>query len=183
MQVKQEAEQMKKHKRRGQSLVETALVLPILIIILTGMFEIGRAFLFLIATENAAAEGAFYGGTNPACLADDHADTICMYTVEGDSVATEMVYARVREEGQPLINLSESDIVVEIEDESTGTVICTFPSCTYSDIVKDRVLRVQVTATFEPITPLGTLLWGDTAEVTASARHKILSPPPDGYND
>jgi hypothetical protein len=176
---------MKKHKRRGQSLVETALVLPILIAILTGIFEVGRAFLFLIATENAASEGALYGATNPECLASTHLDTNCMYMLDG--VNTQAVYARVREEGQPTIDLSDSDIVIKIVDESTDYVYCERTSgnlCPSSasdnTIEKDRVLRVEVTTTFTPITPLGTLLWGDTAEVSAAATHKILSPPPPG---
>jgi Flp pilus assembly protein TadG len=44
--------------QRGQSLVETALVLPILLIILLGIFDFGRAVFAYNAISNAAREAA-----------------------------------------------------------------------------------------------------------------------------
>ena len=52
------------HKRRGQSLVEFALVLPLLVLIVFGVLDLGRAFYALITITNAAREGARYGITN-----------------------------------------------------------------------------------------------------------------------
>jgi Flp pilus assembly protein TadG len=43
---------------RGQSLVETALVLPLLILISVGIFEFGRAYQTWQVVTNAAREGA-----------------------------------------------------------------------------------------------------------------------------
>jgi Flp pilus assembly protein TadG len=45
---------------RGQSLVELALVLPLLILLLTGMVDLGRAFYGFISITNGAREGARY---------------------------------------------------------------------------------------------------------------------------
>jgi hypothetical protein len=45
----------------GQGIVEFALLLPILILILVGVFDLGRAFHALITITNAAREGARYG--------------------------------------------------------------------------------------------------------------------------
>jgi len=57
---------METRKRaRGQSLVEFALVLPLLILILLGVFDLGRAFNAYIVITNAAREGAYYGSLNP----------------------------------------------------------------------------------------------------------------------
>ncbi len=50
--------------RDGQSLVEFALVLPLLILIVAGMFDLGRAFFSLITITNAAREGARTGTLN-----------------------------------------------------------------------------------------------------------------------
>jgi len=44
--------------QRGQSLVETALVLPILLIILMGIFDFGRAIFAYNAVSNSAREAA-----------------------------------------------------------------------------------------------------------------------------
>jgi len=45
---------------QGQSIVEFALVLPLLLIIIVGVFDLGRAFFALITINNAAREGARY---------------------------------------------------------------------------------------------------------------------------
>ena len=47
-----------KHQFRGQGLVEFALVLPVLILVIFGVLELGRAFFAYIAITNAAREGA-----------------------------------------------------------------------------------------------------------------------------
>ena len=56
------------HRRaqvRGQSLVEFALVLPLLILILLGILDLGRAFSAYIVITNAARDGAYYGTMHP----------------------------------------------------------------------------------------------------------------------
>lgn len=45
---------------KGQSLVEFALILPILVLVIVGVFDLGRAFFALITINNAAREGARY---------------------------------------------------------------------------------------------------------------------------
>ena len=43
---------------KGQSLIEFALLLPILVLIIFGVLELGRAFFAFIAITNAARRGA-----------------------------------------------------------------------------------------------------------------------------
>src|SRR5206468_1523897 len=47
-------------KQRGAALVETALVLPIVLLFLFGIFEYGRYFMTMQLFNNAAREGARY---------------------------------------------------------------------------------------------------------------------------
>ena len=51
--------------RRGQALVEFALLLPLMILILIGATDLGRAFQAYIAVINASREGARQGAINP----------------------------------------------------------------------------------------------------------------------
>lgn len=44
--------------KKGQSLVETALVLPVLLLILTGIFDFGLLFNSYLMVSNASREGA-----------------------------------------------------------------------------------------------------------------------------
>jgi len=52
-------------RRRGQSAVELALVLPLLLLLLLGAVDLGRAFGVWMALSNAAREGARYGCQDP----------------------------------------------------------------------------------------------------------------------
>jgi Flp pilus assembly protein TadG len=51
--------------RRGQSLVELALILPLLPLLLFGAADVGRAFFYQARLTNAVKEGAFYGAYSP----------------------------------------------------------------------------------------------------------------------
>lgn len=53
---------------RGQSMVEFALMLVILLTILMGVLDLGRAYFAYIALQDAVAEGAAYAAVNPTCL-------------------------------------------------------------------------------------------------------------------
>ncbi len=52
-------------KRRGQSLVEMALFLMIILFILGGAVDFGIGYLSYVAIRDAAQEGAIYGAINP----------------------------------------------------------------------------------------------------------------------
>lgn len=52
-------------KAEGDSLVEFALILPVLMLILMGIFDLGRAFYAYNVIANAAREGARYGIAHP----------------------------------------------------------------------------------------------------------------------
>jgi TadE-like protein len=51
----------KSSRSRGQELVEFAIVLPLLLLIVFGVLDLGRLFHALITITNAAREGARYG--------------------------------------------------------------------------------------------------------------------------
>jgi hypothetical protein len=53
-------------RERGSSLVETALVMPVLLMLLAGVADVGRAFSDYIVLTGAAREGARYGAFFPS---------------------------------------------------------------------------------------------------------------------
>lgn len=55
---------------KGQSLVEFALALPILILILSGLIDLGRAYFAYIFLEEATAEAALFLSINANCEND-----------------------------------------------------------------------------------------------------------------
>lgn len=59
-----------KSSRKGQSLVEMALATALLLLLLGGVVDLGRAFFTYMALRDAAQEGAVYGAINPAATID-----------------------------------------------------------------------------------------------------------------
>jgi Flp pilus assembly protein TadG len=54
-----------KVKEKGQSMVELALTITILMALLAGTIDLGRAFFTWLALRDAAQEGASYGSIKP----------------------------------------------------------------------------------------------------------------------
>jgi Flp pilus assembly protein TadG len=53
------------HSERGQSLVEMGFATVVLLILLGGIVDLGRAFFSYMALRDAVQEGATYGSINP----------------------------------------------------------------------------------------------------------------------
>jgi len=53
--------------KRGQSLVEIALSLPLLLLVLSGLLDLGRVYFVYVALEDGAGEGALYLSVFPEC--------------------------------------------------------------------------------------------------------------------
>jgi Flp pilus assembly protein TadG len=54
-----------RRRRAGQSLVELALLLPLLTLILLGTTDLGRAFFYHVRLTNAVREGVLFGAQYP----------------------------------------------------------------------------------------------------------------------
>jgi len=88
-----------KIKRRsnqtGQSLVEFALILPLLMLVLMMIFDAGRAIYYYSVVHNAAREGARYGVIlgNPESGIEGATERLmiglgCDYTIDSERVGT-----------------------------------------------------------------------------------------------
>ncbi|HEY6959096.1 MAG TPA: TadE/TadG family type IV pilus assembly protein [Candidatus Limnocylindria bacterium] len=64
----------------GQSLVEFALALPLLLVILLGVADLGRAFYYSSAIANAARVGAAYAAADASATASSIATRVCNET-------------------------------------------------------------------------------------------------------
>lgn len=75
-------------KTNGQSLAEFALVLPLVLLLVLGFLDLGRAIYYYSAISNAAREGARYASVHPLDLQSntDDQDTV-KAIVQGYSVS------------------------------------------------------------------------------------------------
>ncbi len=129
---------MKRSWASGQSLVELALILPLLLLILLGTVEFGLMYYDYIAIENGAREGARYGVVldNP-CSQDDQ----------------NVIAFRVREVIPGYLNNPAITVSCN-QDENLLTVVVTYDFHPFDPIlagVLGRVIRLkaQVTLTLE----------------------------------
>lgn len=83
-------------------MVEFALILPLLIIIIVGVFDLGRAFFAYITITNAAREGARYG------------------TLHTDELVGQVQSAAVTEATSSGINITSGNVVVTCPDTATA---------------------------------------------------------------
>jgi Flp pilus assembly protein TadG len=54
----------------GQSLVEVAMLMPLLVLIVAGTLDLGRAYMTMVALNDAAAEGATYASMHPSATSE-----------------------------------------------------------------------------------------------------------------
>ena len=58
------------HGKRGQSLVEFALIAPVLIILMLGTIDYGRVYFAYVSVTNGARNGAQFASANASAAAD-----------------------------------------------------------------------------------------------------------------
>ncbi len=140
---------------RGQSDVELALLLPVLVLILLGTIDFGRLFWMYESVLNAAHEGALYGAHNPC----DTAGIQSQVTSQDTS-----------------LGISTGSISVAWYDPS-GTTIATCDSTvpTVSSNQRDTI-EVKITNyPFKPITPVISNIIGSTFNINVKVRAGVLA--------
>lgn len=70
---------LRRRSRRGQALVELALLLPLLLILVLGAIDFGRVFLGWVALQNAARVGANFAATHPDAWAQSNTAQMSAY--------------------------------------------------------------------------------------------------------
>jgi hypothetical protein len=130
---------------KGQGLVELALVIPVLVVIVVGLLDLGRAYFSVIIINNAAREGARYLSSHRSDLGDGFSGTID---------------AAMQEAQGTIVTLTPGDIDADCtdnDDPSDGKCDTDYP---YSYPV-----FVTVQTTFNPIFWPGTFTFTRTASM------------------
>ncbi|MBN2045267.1 MAG: pilus assembly protein [Anaerolineales bacterium] len=104
---------MPRGRRSGQALVEFALALPLVLLLIFGVLEFGRAFQIKIVLENAAREGVHYLIYDRDDPGDGFPNTIAAVMAESQNSGVEIV---------------STDVTVQCLD-AVGDPITTSPLC------------------------------------------------------
>src|SRR5512143_273507 len=109
---------------RGQSLVELAISLTVMLLLLSGAVTFGMALFSYVSLRDAAQEGALYGSFNPCILESDG-------TCHRDSAINRAaILARIRASSTSPINFANTALV---PDGYITTTLTTTEPCEGSD--------------------------------------------------
>ena len=168
-------------KERAQSMVEFALIFPVLLLITYGIIEIGRMLFIYIALTNAAREGARHG----AAAGDIDELNRTPHYADCDGILDAVHTCAF------LTELQDSDINIDYDHgPDTGVFAAECPPYDGdgNDLVRlrDRIV-VTVNGRYDPIVPVGFLGFSGFDIVTHNARTILLNieivgtPPPSVY--
>lgn len=153
---------------RGQSLLEFALVVPLLLLIFSGAADFGRAFYNYVALENAVKEGALYGARFPLC---GNPSALCL---DPNTVSWHVQHETRNKTGPTTYTSLVTPTINECQDPAGVT------RATRDCIAGDTyVVRAQVS--FRPATPLIGNIIGNltfTSESRATVFNQAFDPTP-----
>jgi Flp pilus assembly protein TadG len=160
-------------RRAGQSLVEMAMVLPLLTFLTFGLVDFGRAYFFQVSVTNAAREGArtailnIYTGPQNATCSNSNNYATC--PVEADPAIVSAVNAELAYSGIT----PKSITICPPHDSTSSTAGCPNSSNRvdqWLDGTNNYYVTVNVKYDFHLYTPLMQQLVGSTITMSVSVQ-------------
>lgn len=144
---------------RGQALVETAILLPILLILLLGAIDFGRAFFGWVNLHQAARIGANFASTHPGTPTDpdDQADLVAL--VEADIAGLNC---------DPDADASDDFTFTDLTLAYTTSGGATAPTPELGDYA-----TLTIECEFTLVTPLATALFGGPIDMEATSTFPV----------
>jgi Flp pilus assembly protein TadG len=146
-------------RERGQSLVELAITLPILILLLLGTLDFGMAIFSYSMLRDAAQEGAFYGSFNPVNVEEIENRARNISPRADDAVFSSPVHLRDKD----LIKVNVRTLGGACQGAKNGVA---------------NSIQVSVSYRYPILMPfVGRLIGSRTIPLTGTASNVILQPP------
>jgi len=153
-------------REKGQSLVELAVSLPVILLILLGTFDFGMALFSYSILRDAAQEGALYGSFNPGnkTQIENRARNILPEERDNNEGGGIDVFT------SPVNLNNKEDVGVEIKIHGKSCQGVTKGVANY--------VEVRVSYNYPILMPFtGEIIGSDTIRLTTSASNAILQPP------
>jgi len=163
--------------RRGQAIVETALLLPLLMLMVMGSADLGRVFYYSIAVTNAAREaarqGTYYDPVNNGNTFDTYDAVLAaaQQDVPGDvalSIPPPIIPFHCLT-GQP----SSWSAEYPTAPNAGYVYICFDGQETPAPSTAAQTITVTILYNFQPVTPLASVVGAATVHVEASTTMQV----------
>lgn len=157
---------MKPNRRQaGQSLIEFALLIPLMFLLVLGLFDIGRAIFYYAVMNNAAREGSRFAVVQPDCdyhsnpgdCSGGYVDAYPLDCSNAGSAANVSICSQIEEMLFNINEISSSTITIDHGLSSTN----------------DPIIIVDIDFSYEPITPGISLM----TNITIHANSQMLMTP------
>jgi len=163
------------HSRKGQALVETALVLPILMFLVMGSADLGRVFYYAVAVTNASREavrqGTYYDPISNGNLYDTYAQVLATAKHEVPSDVTLNLPAT--SPSHCLTGAPSTWGPYYPNQPNTGNVFICFDGNDAQSTPALQTIQVSILYDFSPVTPLTELVGGNLVQVEASTSMQV----------
>ena len=147
---------MRRGRERGASLVELALILPVLSLLVFGVVDLGRAYQLHLRAEGAAREGISFAQIHPN-------DVVCTGAPD--------IVTRVSAEEAGLAE--RPGFGVAVSGQADGGAFVALEGCGGTVAGPGDRVRVEVTLGYDVLTPVVQRVVGRTIHLTGAAEARV----------
>jgi Flp pilus assembly protein TadG len=156
--------------RRGQAIVETALLLPILMFLTMGTADLGRIFYYSIAVTNAAREAARQGTYyDPISNSNAYDSYSAILATAQQEVPSDVTLTTPTIAPSHCLTGSPSTWSANYPTQpNTGYVYICFDGLDSQTGAAQNTIKVTILYNFQPVTPFTDLVGASSVHVLAS---------------
>ena len=152
-------------------MVETALLFPLLLLLLMGSADLGRIFYYSIAVTNAAREGARHGATFDPLTNSNSGDAApAILTAVQNEIPGDVTVSEPAPPGNPGACPTQpyDPSIYPSSPNAAYVFICFDESTVATTATPGQTIRVAVLYNFSPTTPLGQVVGSGSIHVGAT---------------
>ena len=159
--------------RLGQAMVESALVFPVLMLLVLGSADLGRIFYYSIAVTNATREGArhgaYYDPANPGSPNAFAANGPIMAAVQAE-VPAGIAVTQPYPPGNPSACPSQPypDYTYPTQPNTAAVYVCFNENYALTTGTPGQTIRVAILYNFAPVTPMVSSFAGSSIHMEAT---------------
>ena len=164
------------YSRRGQAIVETALLLPILMLLVMGSADLGRVFYYSIAVTNAAREAARQGTYyDPLKNANSSAYYTQVLDAARQDVPHDVILSAPPTSPSHCLPAGSPAVwrAYYPTDPNTGYVFVCFNNDEHALEPAATTVQVTILYNFAPVTPLAGVVGASLIQVEASTTMQV----------
>jgi Flp pilus assembly protein TadG len=163
------------YTKKGQAIVETALLLPILMLLVMGSADLGRVFYYAIAVTNSAREaarqGTYWDPTSGSNTFDSYAQVLAAAQKEVPSDVTLSLPASTP--SHCLTGTPASWSIYYPTQPNAGYVFICFDGNDSQTTAATQTIQVTILYNFAPVTPLPQVVGASLIQVEASTAMQV----------